>query len=241
MAHSRRTKLGFEAPHRFRPKASITSKSASDIASPASPRDKGTLFLCLLCVVGYVVDHILKIPIMSSLYLHHSKVVPYQLLTSLFCHANFQHLSGNLFPLLVFGRFVEEEAGAVGVVIAFLLCGAMANIASILMLRAATVSVGASGAIFSLFSLAVLVRFRFRLGRLVEAFILSTYVAGRMRHEFFEAARGSNPLAAVRINHVAHIAGALAGVLLVVLLNLLLRNQNPPSDAKDQLEQQPWP
>lgn len=242
VTYPRRTKRTFERARSFRPTASITSGRADELRKSVSPRDNGTLFLCLLCVVGYVVDHMLQFPIMKSLYLHHSKLVPYQLFTSLFCHGSFQHLSSNLFPLLVFGRFVEEESGAFGVVIAFLVCGAMANIASILMMRtAATVSLGASGAVFSLFSLAVLVRFRFRLGRLVEAFILSTYVAGRMRHEFLEAARGSNPYASVQVNHIAHIAGALAGVLLVVLLNLLLRNQNPPSDPKAQLEQQPWP
>lgn len=167
--------------------------------------------------------------------LHHSSWKPYQLVTSLFCHASFDHLSSNLFQLLVFGRFVEEEAGALGVVLAFLVCGACANVASLILLRAAgpIVSLGASGSVFSLFTLAILVRFRFRPGRLIEAFILSTHVAARMRSEF-AAAVGSAGAAAqsMQVNHIAHIAGALAGVLLVLLLNFIVRNSSPPSKLK---------
>lgn len=220
---------------------SMTLSESRENTQLARPRslDKGTLLLCMLCVSGYVLDHILHLPIMSSLYLHHSKFVPYQLMTSLFCHASFDHLSGNLFPLLIFGRFVEEEAGAAGVILAFLLCGACANIASIVLLGGSTVSLGASGAVFSLFTLAVMVRFRLRIGRLLEAFILSTHVASRMRNEFLQAARSSTAMGAVRINHVAHIAGALAGVLLVLLINLIVRHSEPPPlDGKPQLERE---
>ncbi len=198
-------------------------------------RDKGTLLLCMICVVGYIVDHIAHLPI-SWLYLHTAKWAPHQLVTSLFCHASFDHLSSNLFPLLVFGRFVEEEAGALGIILAFLVCGACANIASILLLGGAgVVSLGASGSVFSLFSLAVLVRFRFTIGRLVEAFILSTHVASRFRNEIMQAARGGG-IGPIRVNHVAHIAGALCGVLLVILLNMIVRRFDPPTSKSGQID-----
>ena len=194
-------------------------------------RDKGTLLLCMLCVVGYIVDHVAHFPI-SWLYLHTGSWAPHQLVSSLFCHGSFDHLSSNLFPLLVFGRFVEEETGPVGIVLAFLVCGACANIASILLLGGSgVVSLGASGAVYSLFSLAVLVRFRIRIGRLVEAFILSTHVASRFRNELAQAARGGG-IGPFRVNHVAHIAGAICGVFLVVLLNAIVRHFDPPTTKK---------
>ena len=39
-----------------------------------------------------------------------------QFLTSAFCHHDFNHLSSNAFMLYVFGRIVEEEEGAPGVI-----------------------------------------------------------------------------------------------------------------------------
>ena len=42
---------------------------------------------------------------------------------------------GNLFFLYVFGKLVEEEEGAFGVVASYLICGIGANIASMLLLH----------------------------------------------------------------------------------------------------------
>jgi hypothetical protein len=83
----------------------------------------------------------------SALYLYHYKSAWYQLVTSTFCHASLQvsakmfyfspcstsdndsqHLSGNLFPLLVFGRLVEDELGGFGLLFAYILCGVSNNL-----------------------------------------------------------------------------------------------------------------
>ena len=39
--------------------------------------------------------------------------------TALFCHGDWEHLSGNLFFMFLFGRLVEERLGSAGVVLAF--------------------------------------------------------------------------------------------------------------------------
>jgi len=39
-----------------------------------------------------------------------------------FCHADFQHLSSNLFMLYVFGRSVEADEGGVAVWATYLVC-----------------------------------------------------------------------------------------------------------------------
>jgi len=68
--------------------------------------------------------------------------------TSLFIHASWLHLLGNLVYLWVFGIKVEQRLGSVGVILIFLLGGALANV--IVALRVPqldTPIIGASGAV----------------------------------------------------------------------------------------------
>lgn len=75
-----------------------------------------------------------------------------QFVTATFMHANWQHLSGNAFALLVFGRMVEEEEGALGLWLTYLLSGVGGTVASYLTApHTHTISLGASGAVFGLF------------------------------------------------------------------------------------------
>ncbi len=68
------------------------------------------LLLLLNCAL-YAADHLGGLPV-SKLYLNHWSPRWYQFLTSAFCHASWQHLSGNAFLLLIFGRNVEEEVSS---------------------------------------------------------------------------------------------------------------------------------
>jgi len=68
--------------------------------------------------------------------------------TSLFIHASWLHLLGNLAYLWVFGIKVEQRLGSVGIILIFLLGGALANV--IVALRVPqldTPIIGASGAV----------------------------------------------------------------------------------------------
>jgi membrane associated rhomboid family serine protease len=68
--------------------------------------------------------------------------------TSLFIHASWLHLLGNLVYLWVFGIKVEQRLGSVGMILIFLLGGALANV--IVALRVPqldTPIIGASGAV----------------------------------------------------------------------------------------------
>ena len=56
------------------------------------------------------------------------------------------------------GRLVEEEEGPLGLWATYLITGAGANVVSWLLLPPATISVGASGAVFGLFVVSVLTR-----------------------------------------------------------------------------------
>lgn len=134
-------------------------------------------------------------------------------MTAAFCHGSRAHLSGNVFLLLLFGRSVEDDLGWGGLLFAFAWCGIVANMISLVMLPATSVSLGASGAVFGLFTVSVLSRLSLReldWRRVVEIVILGEFVVGKMLAEMKVAATGG--LAGV--NHVAHLAGAGSGIVL---------------------------
>ncbi len=179
-------------------------------------------------------DHLLHWPVVSQLlYLHHASPHWYQFLTCAFCHSGWEHLSSNLFFLLQFGKSVEEEEGALGVWAAYSVCGVGASLASYLLLPATSgyasvVSLGASGAVFGLFTVSLLVK---GLGswdwrRLLETAILGDFVFQRVWAELSVTTRGGG-IGASGVNHVAHLAGALCGVLLIALVTRAL----PPDDG----------
>lgn len=71
------------------------------------------------------------------------------LLTALFVHADWLHLAGNLLFLMIFGVPAERALGPWRLLLLFLLCGGLANLAAAISLHDShtAVIVGASGAI----------------------------------------------------------------------------------------------
>lgn len=188
------------------------------------PSFDGVFLLLIINIVLFVADKVLHLPWVPMLYLQHSSPMWFQYVTSLFCHASFQHISGNLFFLYVFGKLVEEEEGAFGVVASYLICGIGANVASMLLLHGpGLVSLGASGSVFGLFAVSVLVKLRWNLKKLVEVGILGQFVVERFLEEASASTRMGAAVAAGGgvINHVAHLAGALMGVLLIFIISRL--------------------
>lgn len=60
--------------------------------------------------------------------------------------------------LFLTGKLVEEEEGNLGLWLSYILTGAGANLVSWLILPQSAVSLGASGAVFGLFAISVLVK-----------------------------------------------------------------------------------
>jgi membrane associated rhomboid family serine protease len=192
--------------------------------APAA-RDSGTFALLAANVAAFLADKIAGMTALQSLYLYHASWRPWQLVTSLFMHGSFTHLSGNLFFLLVFGRFVEEKGGAAGVLLTYLVTGVFANIASLVLMPGPVVSLGASGAMFGLFVVSVLSRFEVSLKALLETLILGNFVVNRVLQEGASTfTQAGAPRGLVQTNHIAHLGGALGGVLLVVALRALTRS-----------------
>lgn len=90
------------------PRRYLTSRSAYDDAlkleefkkkprTPSLGSQPGTIALCAANISIYAADHLAKWPLIARLlYLHHGRMQWFQVLTSLFCHASWAHLSGNL-------------------------------------------------------------------------------------------------------------------------------------------------
>jgi membrane associated rhomboid family serine protease len=74
----------------------------------------------------------------------------WRLLTNIFLHGGLMHLIFNMYGLLFVSIFLEPILGRAKFIIAYFLCGLLASLASIWW-HPATLSVGASGAIFGLY------------------------------------------------------------------------------------------
>jgi len=184
----------------------------------------GVFLLMVVNIVFFILDHVLHLPVMRMLYLNHAHPQWWQWVTHAFCHANWSHLSMNLFNLCVFGKLVEETEGGSGGWFTYIITALGAAFASFLLQpavvkNAVTVSLGASGAIFGLFAVSVLTRLTWDPRRLLEGAILGQFVVGQVLREAQAQAAGGLVVRGLQVGHIAHLAGAFAGVLLVWLLS----------------------
>lgn len=194
-------------------------------------RVNGIFWILLLNIGIYLADHVFQVPWIRGLYLYHNRPAWYQFITSTFCHFNWNHLSSNLFFLYIFGKLVEEEEGNFALWLSYILTGAGANLVSWLVLPRNSVSIGASGAVFGLFAVSVLVKMSWDWRKILEVLILGQFVVEKV----MEAAQASASLGGSfrggglqNVNHIAHLSGALVGVVLIWLLSSV----PTPSDEK---------
>ncbi len=128
----------------------------------------------------------------------------WQLFTSMFIHATIVHLVGNMLFLLIFGLRGEEMFSLPEYLAVYLVGGLVGNVLSLVIFDQYFVSVGASGAIFSMFGACVIYARRSVrqsiLGALVFAFFLF----------FINTGEG--------VNIVAHLGGLGFGLLLGYML-----------------------
>jgi membrane associated rhomboid family serine protease len=188
--------------------------------TPPAPRSEqvynGVFILLGINLALYVLINLLGLPL-RVLYLNHNSPAWFQFITSMFCHANWAHLSGNMFLLYVFGKIVEEEEGVLGVVASYLITGLGANLLSWLLLPPNTVSLGASGAVFGLFAVSVLIKLSWGWRRIIEVIILGQFVISQV------VSQVQNLDAQDGVNRIAHLGGAIFGVLLITGLHQLTK------------------
>jgi len=204
--------------------SSLSQLFSSSSSIESSPRRKTTVvyLLILASVLSFVGDNIIHLPVLQTLYLYHRKWSWWQPITSIFCHGDKSHLTGNIFLLLIFGRSVEDELGTVGLLFSYIFCGVMANFISLAMLPKNTISLGASGAVFGLFSISIFSRLSWGdvldWRKIIEVGVLGQFVVNKFFNEAKTAAAGG----IIGVNHVAHLSGAGAGVAMILILRKLI-------------------
>ena len=149
------------------------------------------------------------------------------LFTSMFLHASWLHVLGNMLFLWVFGRNLEDLIGGTRFLTFYLLCGLAAGVVQVLAnLSSPAPTVGASGAIAGVMG-AYLIKFpRSQIDTLVLLFIFFTRLAipapfyilfwfgMQLLNTVFS---GERSYTGGGIAYFAHIGGFIAGILLIRL------------------------
>ena len=147
----------------------------------------------------------------------------WQLVTHMFMHAGLFHILFNMFALYMFGAMLENLWGAKRFLNFYMVCGIVAGIAQLLLDPNFDLAVGASGAIMG-----ILAAFAYLFPNtplylmFIPIPIKAKYaIPGLMALDLFGAI-GQVP--GDNIAHWAHLGGALAGFIMVLLWNKTNRN-----------------
>lgn len=124
---------------------------------------KLTLFLVLLCLIGFIfpiffVEDLEGFVNTYGFSGQNLLIRPYVLITSIFLHANIEHLLSNILVLFFFGIAVEAELGRLRTLTIFFTGAFLGDLLSLLVYPFDAVSIGASGGIFALIGAGILVR-----------------------------------------------------------------------------------
>jgi membrane associated rhomboid family serine protease len=155
------------------------------------------------------------------------------LLTSMFMHANWMHLGGNMLFLWVFGDNLEDRMGPARFILFYLLCGLAASAAQIMLNPDGRIpGIGASGAIAGVMGgyLLLYPHARIRtIGRFGIIFVPAWMMLGFwiLTQILAGAAQwGGKEMGGVA--YAAHLGGFIAGLLLV---HLFARGEAVPRQA----------
>ncbi|HVZ40888.1 MAG TPA: rhomboid family intramembrane serine protease [Candidatus Kapabacteria bacterium] len=150
----------------------------------------------------------------------------YTLVSSMFVHAGFAHILGNMLYLWVFGDNVEDRFGRVRFLIFYIVCGLAAGLAQVLLGPGSMVpSIGASGAISGVLG-AYIVMFRSNRVRVLWGYFVSEVpawmVIGFWALQQFIATYATittaNAGESGGVAYAAHAGGFVAGILLALIL-----------------------
>ena len=150
------------------------------------------------------------------------------LYTSMFLHAGWLHVLGNMWFLWIFGDNVEDILGHGKFLLFYLLCGTVAGLAQVLMDPSSRVPmVGASGAIAGVLGAYMV---KFPRSRIVTLFVLVIFITRvdipawiYLFYWFLLQVGGGFESTAAQYGQggtafMAHVGGFLAGIVLIYLL-----------------------
>ncbi|MEM0053419.1 MAG: rhomboid family intramembrane serine protease [Nitrososphaeria archaeon] len=168
-----------------------------------------TYIFILVCVIMFVFQNLTAYWIYLAFFPRYSLEMPWTFITSIFLHADFEHLLFNMIALFFFGLGLENIVGRKLFAIIFILSGIVGNIGYLIADPLSGIpGVGASGAIYGIVgTLVVLTPFRrvFLYGFLPIPLILLVILWA-----LIDFAGLFSPST---IAHSAHLAGLIVGIL----------------------------
>jgi membrane associated rhomboid family serine protease len=147
--------------------------------------------------------------------------------TSMFMHAGWLHLAGNMLYLWIFGDNVEDRLGHGLYIIFYILCGIAATFAQLVFVTQSSIpNLGASGAIAGVLGAYLLMfprrRVNVLIGRGVVAMsavaVIGFWILIQVFSSIGEITASSQTGSGGGVAYMAHIGGFVAGMLLTYLL-----------------------
>jgi membrane associated rhomboid family serine protease len=177
----------------------------------------------------------------------YDKVPALSVLYAMFLHGGWLHLLGNMLFLLVFGNNIEDRLGHVRFLLFYLLCGYLATYAFALANPSGTETlVGASGAIAGVLGAYLLLFPRARIVSLVPFLFFLPFqlpawlVLGSWFLLQWMYATGATMTAGSSVAYLAHVAGFVAGLVLVLPFGGARRRQRPAPPTWPGPQRPPW-
>jgi membrane associated rhomboid family serine protease len=151
------------------------------------------------------------------------------LFTSMFMHAGWLHLGGNMLYLWIFGDNVEDRFGHIPFILFYLLCGLAATFAQMAFSMGSDVpNLGASGAIAGVLGAYILMfpqqQVRVLIGRVVTPVSALIVIGGWIVLQFFSGIGSiANTADTGGVAYMAHIGGFIAGFVLTFVFGGMRR------------------
>jgi membrane associated rhomboid family serine protease len=189
-------------------------KSAPKVKTAMQANSPAVLTIIGICIVVYILEAISPSIVVrfASRPLWIADGEWYRLLTPIFLHAplgaqlGILHILFNMYILRIYGPQVEEAFGSARFVVLFLVTGFLGSVASYAFGACNTLGVGASGAIFGIVGVLLVLLYNRR---------TSSFVADYMRSLlFFIGINLVFGFAVAGIDNLAHIGGLVSGVAL---------------------------
>ncbi len=159
---------------------------------------------------------------------------PFTLLTSMFLHAGWAHLIGNMLYLWIFGDNVEEALGRIGYLLFYLAAGIAAGLAQVFVAPTSQIpGVGASGAIAGVLAVYLVLYptapvrvlvpgfYFMRVARVPALIVLGMWFVIQLFNGFLSL--GAMTLATGGVAWFAHIGGFVAGLAVGFLVRAVKR------------------
>lgn len=150
----------------------------------------------------------------------------WRLLTSMFLHIGIFHLAVNMYSLYFIGSFLEPLIGRFRFVMAYLCAGIIASLSSVLWHGDTVVSAGASGAIFGLAGVLLVLAVMGLVPRHLRAMLLQSLLIFTGYNIFYGFRTGSG------VDNAAHLGGLACGLLIGGIYSFTFRK---PSVMKTRL------